>query len=83
MVNNMAPTSASLGKLSSLALTLYMAGRTLSPTVASALYAFGVSNGALGGQLGWVAFACCSIAYAVSLVWYPKQADTRQHAIEE
>lgn len=83
MVNNMAPTAASLGKLSSLSLTINFAGRTLSPALASAIYASGVSRHILNGQLGWAAFVICSVIYAVSLVWYPKQADTRQRAIEQ
>jgi hypothetical protein len=83
MVNNMAPNSASLGKLNSLTLALNMAGRTLSPAAASALYAYGVGHGILKGQLAWAVFTVCSIGYAISLPWYPKQANSRQRSTDE
>ena len=77
-VNNTCPSPKALGTLSSVSLALSMGGRIFAPSLASSIYAFGVSHQIFGGQLGWMVLATAALAVALSALWFPKEGEVKQ-----
>ena len=72
-VNEYSPSPAALGRMNSLSLCINMAGRAVTLSSASSLYAWGVDKHILGGQLAWVVLAVASAGYGASLSHFPRK----------
>jgi hypothetical protein len=76
-LNDIAPSSATLGTLNALALTLASAIRMVAPALFSSIFAWGVRNQILMGYLIWVVLVAIAVALAVSVHWLPEKAEGR------
>jgi hypothetical protein len=76
-LNDIAPSSATLGTLNALALTLASAIRMVAPALFSSIFAWGVRNQILMGYLIWVVLVAVAVALAVTVHWLPEKAEGR------
>ena len=58
-VNDVCPSSASLGTINGIALSMSAATRAIIPGLFTGIYAVGVKHHVLGGQLAWVVMIGC------------------------
>ncbi|KAH7329467.1 major facilitator superfamily domain-containing protein [Stachybotrys elegans] len=77
-INDASPDTHVLGTLNALALTSSCAIRAVAPGVATALYAAGVSNNILWGQLAWVVLIPLSTLFFAYLKWLPDDKAPKQ-----
>ncbi|PNY29727.1 peptide/nitrate transporter [Tolypocladium capitatum] len=70
-LNDVSPNPSLLGTLNALAMTFASAIRSVTPGVATAIYAVGVHNQILAGHLAWVLLIPISAALSVVLRWLP------------
>ncbi|CAL3968237.1 hypothetical protein PZA11_006780 [Diplocarpon coronariae] len=76
-LNDVSPSSNTLGTLNALALTLVSAIRTVGPAVFSSMFAFGAHSQFLDGYLIWVVLIFIALIGLVSMRWYPERAEGR------
>ncbi|VUC20649.1 unnamed protein product [Clonostachys rosea] len=70
-LNEVTPSHRVLGTLNAIALTGASAIRSLAPGVATAVYAIGVRNQILGGQLAWAILIPIACIFTVGSRWLP------------
>ncbi|CAH0018368.1 unnamed protein product [Clonostachys rhizophaga] len=70
-LNDVAPGPRVLGTLNAIALTAASALRAVAPGVATVVYALGVRNQILGGQLAWVILIPIACVFTVGSRWLP------------
>lgn len=81
-VNAVSPTHQLLGTLNALAMTLASFTRAVSPALFASLYATGVHNHILSGQLAWVVFLGITLAHSFSLLrLIPPQAEKQPEKV--
>ena len=74
-VNDVSPGPRSLGTLNALSLALTSGTRAISPALFASIYAFGVREQILWGQLVWVVLVAVALALWVALRWLPQKAE--------
>lgn len=74
-VNDIAPSTQTLGTMNAIALTLSSALRSVVPALATSLFAVGVRYQILHGQLAWIVLSLSTVILAVSLRWLPAKAE--------
>jgi len=73
-VNDISPSPVMLGTLNGIALSLSSGMRAFAPGLFTSIYAAGVDNQILGGQLCWLVLIAVTLVYGGSLYWLPKKA---------
>ncbi|KAF2430260.1 MFS general substrate transporter [Tothia fuscella] len=76
-LNDISPSHQCLGTLNGMALTLNSAVRAITPAAASSIYAYGVREKILWGQLGWAVLTALAVGYAILILWLPEKAEGR------
>ncbi|SNX86022.1 uncharacterized protein MEPE_04731 [Melanopsichium pennsylvanicum] len=88
LVNNAAPSRASLATLNSVSQMAGCLSRTIGPTFSTSLFAFSTSKGILGGQFSWIVmWGISALTWLVTLrvkapekaVWRNKTTCSTQH----
>ena len=74
-LNDISPSSDTLGTLNALALALASGIRAVTPAAFSSLYAIGVKYQILDGELIWLILTICAIAYIVGVRFLPARAE--------
>lgn len=74
ILNDIAPFPSALGALNGLSLSCSAAVRALAPAVMSSLYAVGVDNRILGGQLAWIILIVLGVVYNGIVRQLPRKA---------
>ncbi|KZT57853.1 MFS general substrate transporter [Calocera cornea HHB12733] len=76
-LNDISPNPLAAGTLNGIALSLQSAVRAVAPAMYTTLYAWGVKEGILWGQLGFVILTITSLGFIVLLRWLPEKAEGR------
>ncbi|KAL3420317.1 major facilitator superfamily transporter [Phlyctema vagabunda] len=76
-VNDISPSSSSLGTVNAIALTLVSGERAIAPALFASLFAASVRSRILYGHLIWVLMVLIALGLAVALRWLPKRAEGR------
>jgi membrane protein implicated in regulation of membrane protease activity len=74
-LNDISPSPATLGTLNALALAFSSGIRAWSPALFTTLFAIGVRNHILYGQLIWVIVIIIASVLAISLYWLPEKVE--------
>lgn len=74
IVNDIVPHSSALGALNGIALSGISAIRAVAPAAASSIYAVGVENRILSGQLAWIILGLLGLAYNIVVRQLPRKA---------
>lgn len=74
-LNDISPSSETLGTLNALALTLVSGLRAIAPALFSSIFATGVRNQIFNGYLGWVVLIVMASALLVALRYLPAKAE--------
>jgi len=74
-LNDIAPSSHSLGTLNGVALTLVCAIRAVAPALFASIFALGARSQFLYGHLFWLVLIPLSIAFPISMRWLPAKAE--------
>lgn len=73
-LNDICPSPDQLGTLNALSLTSVSAVRAFAPALFASLYAYGVRNQILGGQLVWVVLEVMAASVLVVVSYLPEKA---------
>jgi len=76
-LNDISPSSSTLGTLNALALTLTSGIRAVAPAAFSSIFATGVRHQIIDGHLVWVILVSMAVAYFVGVRWLPEKAEGR------
>ncbi len=76
-LNDIAPSSETLGTLNALALSLTAGIRTIGPAAFTSLFAEGVRTQFMGGYLVWFLLILVALAGSVTVRWLPEKAEGR------
>jgi hypothetical protein len=74
-VNDISPSHSTLGTLNGIALSLHSGVRAFAPGLFASIYAKGVDDQILAGQLVWVVLIAVTLIFGASLFWLPKRAE--------
>ncbi|RDW77631.1 putative peptide transporter [Coleophoma cylindrospora] len=74
-LNDISPSSSSLGTLNAIALAFVSGERAVAPALFSSIYATGVRLGWLNGQLAFVILIVLALGLSFGLRWLPAKAE--------
>jgi hypothetical protein len=74
-INDISPSQATLGTLNGVALSVSSGVRAFAPGLFTSIYAKGVDDQILAGELIWVVLIAITLTYGASLFWLPKRAE--------
>lgn len=82
LINDMSPSSSTLGTVNGIALTLVSGLRAVAPALFASIFATGARSQALGGYLVWLVLCILVILYAMIVRYLPVKADGKPKAGE-
>jgi MFS family permease len=82
-LNDVSPDTRVLGTLNAIALTGSCAIRSVIPAISTTIYALGVRNQILKGQLAWVILIPLAMVFTVGARWLPEDKKRKPQAADE
>jgi hypothetical protein len=76
-LNDIAPSSATLGTLNAIALTVIAGLRAVVPALYTSIFAIGIKHQIFGGYLVWGFIAGGTLLLNIVLRWLPAKAEGR------
>ncbi|KAH8705243.1 major facilitator superfamily domain-containing protein [Talaromyces proteolyticus] len=82
-LNDISPSSETLGTLNAISLTLTSAIRSIAPGLFASLFATGVKHQILAGYFAWVILIALAIVQRASLRWLPTRVEGKIDVVNE